>query len=118
MKRIIPAALILFALIPAANAQLLLNENFSYTAGPLTTSSGGTWTQVSGSALSPVLVVASTAAVPNYDGYASSGIGNIAAIQNGFTQDVKRSFTPVDSGTGTGNKIFASFLVNVATRTG
>lgn len=88
-----------------SNAQILLEENFDYTAGALLSASG--WSAHSGAgtnspaAVSPGLT---------YDGYQSSGIGNAVLVNNLGGEDVSRDFTKQDVN---GTTIYASLLVNV-----
>jgi beta-lactamase superfamily II metal-dependent hydrolase len=81
---------------------LLLEENFSYTAGTLLTANG--WTNHSGSTN---LIPVSTPGL-SYSGYASSGIGNAASLTTSG-EDVNRTFTNQTSGS-----VYYAFLVSVS----
>jgi hypothetical protein len=122
MKRQVLLAISFLCITSLAGAQVLFNENFSYTPGQLSNLSGGAnvsggnWTTVSGSLPFPVSVYAALPNTPNYDGYASSGTGNIAGIGNASiaaTEDVRRAFTDQLSGT-----VYAAYLFNIGNRTG
>jgi hypothetical protein len=92
----------------AAQGQVLLEENFEYTAGTTLTSNG--WTAHSGEGINPVAVSSEGL---TYEGYISSGIGNAAALGNAGGEDVNRSFlTSVSSGS-----VYVSFMVNVGSAT-
>jgi beta-lactamase superfamily II metal-dependent hydrolase len=106
MKRLLWVMLVLgtsLGLIAEASAvPLLLEENFSYTAGTLLTANG--WTNHNGSTnLIPV-----TTPGLSYSGYASSGIGNAASLTTSG-EDVHRTFTNQTSGS-----VYYSFLVSVS----
>ena len=85
---------------------LLMNENFSYTAGTLLTANG--WTAHSGAGSNPITVTAPSATPLTYTGYLSSGIGNEVTM---FTtgEDDNKSFASQTSGS-----VYASFLVNAS----
>jgi len=85
-----------------SNAQLLLEENFDYTAGTLLTENG--WINHSGTTNFIQVNPGSLA----YPGYLSSNIGNSAKLLNNG-EDVDKAWT--DS-VVTGS-VYASFLVNV-----
>ena len=90
---------------------VLLTENFSYTAGQLTTVSSGNWVNFSGTGnFIPVSSPGLT-----YPGYAGSGTGNKIDIVSASTsaEDVYRQFATQTTGT-----TYAAFLVNVANTTG
>jgi hypothetical protein len=95
----------------AGNSQLLFSENFNYPNGTALTSNG--WTIKSGGTLNPILVGTNNGL--SYTGYANSGIGN-AAIMQDTGQDVYRDFTPQITG-GNPNivNLYVSFLVNMTT---
>lgn len=82
-------------------AQLLLNENFEYTAA--TNLSAQTNWIVTGAAATPNIQV--TEASITYPGYGGSGIGNEVTLTNG--EDLNRKFTPQTTGI-----VYASFIVN------
>jgi hypothetical protein len=108
--------LFIFLSIPNLTySQLLLTDNFDYPNGATLTDYG--WTIKSGGALNPILVGTNNGL--SYTGYANSGIGN-AAIMQETGQDVYRDFTPQITG-GNPNvvNLYVSFLVNMTTpRTG
>jgi PKD repeat protein len=114
MKKNLPifrlfALLLLVTLSLSSRAQLLFEENFSYTVGDLLTSHG--WTAHSGAGTNAVATTATSIAYP---GYLSSGIGNeIALLANG--EDDNKTFTPQTTGT-----VYTSFLAHftLATTTG
>lgn len=86
-----------------AKAQLLLTENFEYTAG--TNLSGqGSW-GLTGTAATPVIQVTATSIT--YSGYPGSGVGNEITLTNG--EDLNKVFAEQTSGT-----VYVSFLVNVS----
>jgi hypothetical protein len=104
MKKLLLLFASIFAgLISTANAQLLLQENFSYPAGDSVLSHG--W-QITGTSLTNPVKVVNGSLI--YSNYAGSGIGNASKVDS-TGQDVCIGFTSQTSGT-----IFASFLVNVA----
>ncbi len=86
-------------------SQLLVQENFSYTAGTLLTANG--YTAHSGAGTNPVMVVTPGL---SYAGYAGSGVGNAARLLTAGGEDVSKQFDSVTSGT-----IYAAFLVRVDT---
>ena len=94
------------------NAQIL-NENFSYTSGQLTSLSaganvsGGNWVNFSGTG-NPLMVTTGTI---TYSGYASSGTGNqLSTIATSTSaEDAYRQFATQTSGT-----VYASFLLNIS----
>ncbi|MCS7258207.1 MAG: hypothetical protein NZ601_02410, partial [candidate division WOR-3 bacterium] len=90
-----------------AFGQLLLEENFNYSAGTALTATGN-WTAHSGGGTNPILVVEPGL---TYSGYVSSGIGNAAKIDT-TGEDVNRTYTSQTSGT-----IYAAFMVNVTKAT-
>lgn len=95
-----------------AVSQDLLNENFSYSVGQLTSNgggsnvSGGNWTVIGGTVQLTVEAGSLT-----YPSYLSSGIGNKLKMidTSAAAEDSYREFTPVTSGT-----VYASFLMQVA----
>jgi len=82
--------------------QLLLDENFSYTAGSLLTANG--WTAHSGAGTQPITV---SSGGLTYAGYVDSGIGNAALVDNNGEDDNK-TFTTQFTGT-----VYVSFMINV-----
>jgi len=108
MKKIVfICAFVIFTLLISFTlwGALLLNENFDYTAGQNLTDNG--WTAHSGAGTEPITI---SSGGLSYSGYASSGIGNAALVDN-FGEDDNRSF---DDGVSSG-VIYTSFLVNVST---
>ncbi len=97
---------ILLSLVFAAglNAQVLLDENFSYTAGDSLQNNG--WTLHSGST-GPIMVVSPSL---SYTGYALSNIGNAAMADSGGYEDVNRTFTQQTAGS-----IYVSFMLKITT---
>ena len=97
---------ILFSLVLAAgiNAQVLLDENFSYTAGDSLQNNG--WTLHSGTT-GPIMVVSPSL---SYTGYPLSNIGNAAKADSGGYEDVNRTFTEQTAGS-----IYVSFLLKITT---
>jgi hypothetical protein len=96
MKKILiplAGALIIACLPDLAGGQILLEENFEYTAGTALTSNG--WTAHSGGGTNPITVSSGSLSYPDY---LSSGIGN-AAWLDGEGEDVHRDFTSQTSGT-------------------
>lgn len=92
-------------------ARLLL-ENFAYSAGQLTTVSGGNWVSLSGST-NLIQVTSGSLVYPNYP---ASGVGNkidIVAASVTTGEDVSRQFATQASGT-----VYAAFLVNFTNTTG
>ncbi|MCK4311320.1 MAG: T9SS type A sorting domain-containing protein [Candidatus Cloacimonetes bacterium] len=83
------------------HAVLLLEENFNFT-GNLTDNG---WTAHSGSGTNPI----DTTTGLTYSGYASSGIGNAALVDNNGEDDSRTYHEGITSGV-----VFTSFLVNVS----
>jgi len=105
MKNYFFVVFVLLVFGVSSNAQVLLEENFDYSAGALLSASG--WSAHSGIGTnSPVIVTPGL----TYAGYPSSGIGNATIINNLGGEDVNRDFTKQDVN---GTTIFASLLVNV-----
>jgi hypothetical protein len=94
----------------APDATALMIENFDYVPGQLTTVSGGSWVNFSGTAN----FIQVTAGGLSYSGYPSSGIGNKIDIVNGSAEDAYRQFVTQPVGTTT----YAAFMVNVSSTTG
>ena len=86
-------------------AQPLLVENFDYTIGTLLTDNG--WTAHSGAGTQPIDVTTGLI----YSGYAGSGVGGAALLDN-TGEDDSKLITPVTSGT-----LYCAFLTNVTTGT-
>jgi hypothetical protein len=86
-----------------AKAQLLLTENFEYTAGSNLLGQGS-WA-LTGTAASPVIQVTATSI--SYSGYPGSGVGNEITLTNG--EDLNKVFAEQTTGT-----VYVSFLVNVS----
>ena len=89
--------------------QLLLEENFSYTAGSPLTSNG--WTAYNTQGTNPILVSSGSL---SYTNYSSSNIGNSANVigKSSSSEDDKRTFTAQSSGS-----VYASFLINFSSAT-
>jgi hypothetical protein len=105
MKTLRGLAVLLLAMgvsVASWGQTLFLEENFDYTAGTNLTDNG--WSAHSGAGTNPVTV---NSGGLSYSGYASSGIGNAALVDN-TGEDVNRSFGDRTSGT-----IYTSFLVRV-----
>jgi len=107
MKKIL---LIIMSFIGVNGYAQILNENFSYSTGQLTTNgggnvSGGNWTFIGGT--QPLMV---TSGSLTYTGYASSGTGNklTTAALSTSAEDSYRPFTTQTSAT-----TYASFLLNI-----
>ena len=81
-----------------------MTENFDYAAGDNIASHN--WTAHSGVGTNPIKV---TSGGLTYSGYASSGIGNAAAIAAVSGEDDNRLFSSRSSGS-----LYAAFLVNVS----
>ncbi len=93
----------------AQNAQLLLEENFNYTAGDSLGQAApyeNGWIPNSGGAINPIYV---TSPGLVYSGYPSSGIGNAISLKN-TGQDKLKAFSSDSVKTGS---VYASFLVKV-----
>ena len=108
MKRPLPLITMLSVIlltafsVQQAYSQPLLVENFDYSAGTLLTTAG--WTAHSGAGTQPIDVV-----VPGltFSGYALSGIGGAANIDNNG-EDVHKTFSVQSSGA-----VYAAFMVKV-----
>jgi hypothetical protein len=103
MKRTLLLFSLLFAVCFTASAQVLLQENFNYTAGTALTANG--WT-ITGTSVTNVINVANSGL--SYPGYVGSNIGNAASLIT-TGQDVNIGFASKNSGT-----VYASLLVNVS----
>jgi len=92
--------------------QLLIDENFDYDIGDLTSVSNGAWVNISGN---ENLIQVSEGSL-SYSGYPSSGLQNKIDIISVSTsaEDAYTEFSPQGEGTTT----YAGFLVNVANTTG
>ncbi|MBI5476143.1 MAG: hypothetical protein HY964_05330, partial [Ignavibacteriales bacterium] len=103
MKKIFTILLVVISVLMLGNialGQLLLEDNFNYTAGTLLTANG--WFNSSGTSnFIPVVSPGLT-----YTNYSSSGIGNAASMLT-TGEDVNRPFTQQTSG-----DVYASMLVN------
>jgi hypothetical protein len=105
---------LIFLLGPVAGATLLMEENFSYSAGQLTAAggganvSGGNWVTSSGTG-NYIQVIGQNL---SFSGYPSSGIGNCIAIVSATTsaEDAYRQFAAQGSGTTT----YVGFLLNLS----
>jgi hypothetical protein len=103
---------LLFLLPFISNAQLMLVEDFTYTAGQLTAAnsganvSGGVWTTNSGTSnYIPVIATSLT-----YAGYAGSGVGGAISLAS-TGEDAYRDITGTPQNSGS---VYASFLINVS----
>ena len=85
-----------------------LKENFDYgaTAGDLTTISGGTWVNHSGTNNQ----LQYTASSLTMEGYPSSNIGGSIALSSAGSEDVNSSITPII----TSNNVYLSALMNLS----
>lgn len=88
-----------------ANAQLLLNENFDYTAAGLIGQGG--WAISGTSTTNPISVTDVTSTPIIYSGYPTSGIGKEVTLAN-TGQDVTHAIT-----TQTTGSVYFSVLVNI-----
>ena len=117
MKNFTLALMFVLGLNASVFSQTLLNENFNYKAGVLTSAntganvSGGNWTSFSGTGFN-VNVNASNL---SYTGYGSSGIGNSIGIvgTTASAEDVYRAFATQTAGT-----IYCAMLINVTDTVG
>lgn len=109
-KNIIKKATLIIAILVATTfGQLLMVENFSYTANSPLTNNG--WTAHSGAGTNPILVYSPGL---TYSGYVSSNIGNAAKVDTAGEDD-NITFNPQTSGT-----VYTAFMMKVlkATTTG
>lgn len=89
-----------------AASDLLLLENFNYTAGELTTVATGIWTVNTGGGTNNIPVVAGALTMA---GYPSSNVGNSITLTT-TGQDALRDFTGSNATSG---DLYVSFLLNV-----
>ena len=103
---ILVGGLLALMLLPESTAQgqVLLEENFEYTAGTNLTSNG--WTAHDAEGTNPILVSPAGLA---YGGYLSSGIGDAASLGSAGGEDVNRGFSAVSSGS-----IYVSFMISIS----
>lgn len=103
MRRILllVVAVLSFAIVNRSESQILLTENFSYTANDSLTANGWTWIS---SYVNTILVATGNL---TYSGYTNSGIGNNVRLRNNG-QDVYRQHDSVNT-----NSIYVSFLLRV-----
>jgi hypothetical protein len=94
------------ACVVFAQAQLLLNENFDYTAATGLIGQGS-WAIVGTTTANPITVTVPATSAVTYTGYPSSGIGNELTLLNSG-QDVTKAFTAQLTGT-----VYYSFLANI-----
>ena len=106
MKKIFTLLTIIIATVGFANAQLLMYEDFNYSAGALVPSNGS-WTNHSGTA-GQVLI---TAGGLSYTSYPTNGSSNKITINSTNTEDISKSFTNQSTA---GVKVYASFLIDVS----
>jgi hypothetical protein len=95
------------ACIVFAHAQLLVNENFDYTANSALIGQGG-WAIVGTSVINPLTVSAPGTTAITYTNYPSSGVGNEVSVANNG-QDIARQFAAQTSGV-----VYYSVLVNIS----
>ncbi len=108
MKKILPIIMLFIGVNTYAQ---VLNENFSYSTGQLTSNgggsnvSGGNWVLIGGT----VQLTVNSGSL-TYTGYPSSGIGNklVTYDTSSSAEDAYRQFTTQTSGT-----VYTSFLLNV-----
>ncbi len=109
MKKIFSLFILLVVLTfynSSAYAQLL-NENFDYSTGILTTISPTIWTESPTGSVDIKVITGNL----TYSNYPSSGIGNMIALNGGNTRSgVITNFTNIS---GNGSKLYASFLLDV-----
>jgi hypothetical protein len=103
MKRIFTLLLLSFFSVSLVSAQVLLTEDFNYTAGSLTTNSGGAWTNIRGSI--PIQVVDGNL---TYTGYSNMTTGGMVALDSVKGESAFVAFAKQSAGT-----IYYSFLLNV-----
>jgi len=99
LKALFFAALLFFGFHQVGWGQPLLNENFDYTIGSLLTANG--WTAHSGAGTNAIDVTTGL----SFAGYASSGIGGAANIDN-TGEDDNKTFTAQTTGV-----IYAAFII-------
>lgn len=111
MKTKLLVLLIILFFTSGTFAQLLFEENFSYSNGSLTSNSSGNWSAIANSGFNQIQVSGTGL---TYSGYSNSGIGKKIPIiaTTAAAEDVARTFTSQSSG-----EIFASFLVNITNTT-
>ena len=85
-------------------------EHFDYTIGAIITVGGPDWNHLAGA--NDYMVVAGNL---TYPGYEMPATGNQIGVTSSATEDVKLIFSPQ---TGSGTKVYASFLLNVSNGTG
>jgi len=95
------------ACVVFAQAQLLVNENFNYTANSALIGQGG-WAILGTSVVNPLTVTAPGTPAITYANYPGSGVGNEVAVANNG-QDIATQFTAQTSGV-----VYYSVLVNVS----
>jgi len=102
-----------------AEAQLLLEENFNYSTGQLTSAggganvSGGNWITIGGTG-NYILVNSGNL---SYSGYLSSGTGNKIDII-GTTASAEDAYRAFNQPLTIGNTVYVSFLINLANTDG
>ncbi|MGB2867438.1 MAG: T9SS type A sorting domain-containing protein [Bacteroidota bacterium] len=104
MKKGILFIALVIGCLPVANGQLLLTEDFNYTAGGPGDTLGLYWAWHSGTV--PIYIVTPGL---QYTGYVGAGNTPAAAVANGGSCDYNKTFTAQTSG-----NVYASFLVNVS----
>jgi len=93
----------------SASAQRLLTEDFNYSAGQLTTVSGGAWVNFSGTGYF-IPVSSGNLSYPNYVTSPNGSSGKISIVSaSSSAEDDYSAFATTSSGT-----LYASFLVNIS----
>ncbi len=106
MKKIFTLVSFLFPTLIFAQVMDLGRDDFNYTAGSLTTNSGGNWVNTSGTAAQLQVTTPGL----TYAGYGGAvGTTNKVSLLETGSEDVQRAFTPAVSGS-----VYVSFLINVA----
>ncbi len=105
MKKIF-TLILMMALAGMASAQVVMYEDFNYTAGSLVPSNGS-WTNHSGTA-GQVQITAGGLSFTNYPTNATS---NKIALNASDGEDISKTFTASNAA---GTKVYCSFLVNVS----
>jgi DNA/RNA endonuclease YhcR with UshA esterase domain len=109
---LLPLAIVVAA--GAAQGALLLEDNFSYATGQLTTVSGGNWAAVSGAGVNPIMVSSGSL---SYSGYPSSGAGNKIEII-GITTTAEDDARAFSQSVTAGAAAYVALLVRVADTVG
>jgi hypothetical protein len=110
MKNTIHSMFLLFALfaaVPPLYGQLMIQEDFNYTAGTDLSSNG--WNKTTSSPPQSLVLIAAPGL--NYQGYIGAGVGNAASFSD-FTERYSKSISVPASG-----NLYAAFMINVDTAT-